>query len=426
MLILIPFPNFMKNLFSFLIALVALHALWPSQVEAQPLVNGDFETQYASGPPTTTSNIKNTSPGYADELPSWATVNSYNANTNNNATYVATNSTAGYPLNPTQDFDPYTPHSGRGCVLLLGDHSHRFDGLITQQVSLTAGHTYSFSYYARRLAYSNQINKLAFSIVYGNNAPANDASAAVNDLVPSPAVRMRSDFITLDQWVQVSGSFVAPTTGTAWVVLGFDNSDTQTGTNLPPAVSSTDSIHLVVDDVSLQDMGCLAPYDPQVSTPDWTCTIGSRGPVQATIDDYNPAYTYTVRATNNLSAGAITVVNGKGRFQVRSSRAGATGTITVTATTTCGASAATSFDLTSPDCGGGSGPRATAYPNPTSESLTVPTNNQDATLFNSQGRPVRKADASGKINVRDLPAGIYNLQMQQGAERINQRIEIKH
>lgn len=70
--------------------------------------------------------------------------------------------------------------------------------------------------------------------------------------------------------------------------------------------------------------------------------------------------------------------------------------------------------------------RTTAYPNPTTETLTLPTGMEAATLLNSQGNVVQRSDASGRLNVQKLPAGSYNLQMRQNGKLINQRIEVKH
>jgi hypothetical protein len=67
-----------------------------------------------------------------------------------------------------------------------------------------------------------------------------------------------------------------------------------------------------------------------------------------------------------------------------------------------------------------------AYPNPASESLTLPAGITGAVLLNSQGRVVQRSEVGGKVNVRELPAGLYNLQMQQNGKLLNQHIEVKH
>jgi hypothetical protein len=68
----------------------------------------------------------------------------------------------------------------------------------------------------------------------------------------------------------------------------------------------------------------------------------------------------------------------------------------------------------------------TAYPNPASESLTLPTGVKEAVLLDNQGGRVRQLENSGKLDVRKLPDGIYNLQIRHKGKIINQRIQVKH
>ncbi|MBO2010884.1 T9SS type A sorting domain-containing protein [Hymenobacter negativus] len=67
-----------------------------------------------------------------------------------------------------------------------------------------------------------------------------------------------------------------------------------------------------------------------------------------------------------------------------------------------------------------------AYPNPASESLAMPQGASNATLLNSQGKVVAQPDATGTLNVQHLPAGLYNLRMEQDGKMVNQHIEVKH
>lgn len=433
----------MKNLFLCLGALLAAHALTPSRTAAQVgppnlLLNGNFDTQYASGAPTREQNIKNTDPYYLDQLPNWQSTTGVTSNaaypSTNSSTYVATNAAPNglnfNYLNPATDQDPYAPNSGIGNVRLLGDHDHKFDGIITQQVSLTAGHTYSFSYYVRRQAYSSEKAKVAFCIVYSSSVPGNDANPAVNDLVPAPAVRMRSDYITLDQWVKVSGSFIAPTTSTsAWVTLGFDNSATQTDSSLPAPVDGgvTGSIHLVLDDVSLQDMGCLAPPTPQLTIVRYDACQKIE---EYNIDNYNPALTYKLTISQGLISPASSTPS---RFIIRGQYRVTSGSFTLTATSACGKSSSlddvVAFENDCPRNRATTNTATydnTAYPNPASESLTVPDQTEGATVLNSQGVPVLRLNGAKSFDIRSLPNGLYNLQMKQGGKLINQRIEVKH
>jgi hypothetical protein len=69
---------------------------------------------------------------------------------------------------------------------------------------------------------------------------------------------------------------------------------------------------------------------------------------------------------------------------------------------------------------------ATAYPNPAAEALTLPADVTGATLLDSQGKDIRKANGATRLEVRDLPNGLYNLQMWQQGKLVNQRIQVQH
>jgi hypothetical protein len=67
-----------------------------------------------------------------------------------------------------------------------------------------------------------------------------------------------------------------------------------------------------------------------------------------------------------------------------------------------------------------------AYPNPANDRLTLPQGAGKAVLLNTYGKAVQYPDATGQLDVRSLPAGLYNLQLQQGGKVRNQHIEIQH
>lgn len=82
-------------------------------------------------------------------------------------------------------------------------------------------------------------------------------------------------------------------------------------------------------------------------------------------------------------------------------------------------------------CAAGEGPCTgrgcrVAYPNPASESLTMPVDAESATLINGQGQTVKIWKRSGELDVRSLPEGLYILRMMNAGKLINQRIQIKH
>ncbi|WP_460547286.1 T9SS type A sorting domain-containing protein [Hymenobacter daeguensis] len=70
--------------------------------------------------------------------------------------------------------------------------------------------------------------------------------------------------------------------------------------------------------------------------------------------------------------------------------------------------------------------RSTAYPNPASDVLNMPEGATNAVLLNDQGKVVRQPDAKGKLDVRTLPAGTYNLRTNQEKTVINQQIQVTH
>ena len=170
---------------------------------------------------------------------------------------------------------------------------------------------------------------------------------------------------------------------------------------------------------------------PQVQTPDWTCTTGI-GPVAVNIDNYDPSVTYTITATGNMVNSPPGISNYTDAsnvthwfFQLRSRQAGATGTVKVKAACSNGTSATTSFNVTTPVCSGRSTSR-TAYPNPATELLALPEGATQAQLLNSKGQSMQRPDEAGKLDVRQLPVGLYNLQFYQDGKLVNQRIEVKH
>jgi hypothetical protein len=122
------------------------------------------------------------------------------------------------------------------------------------------------------------------------------------------------------------------------------------------------------------------------------------------------------------------------------------GTISATITGPCGSvtlskpivvyPGATDFRGQIPPCpatGGGGGnptsrmaPPVSAYPNPANDRLTLPQGTGKAVLLNTYGKVVQYPDATGQFDVRSLPAGLYNLQIQQDGKLSNQHIEVQH
>ena len=154
--------------------------------------------------------------------------------------------------------------------------------------------------------------------------------------------------------------------------------------------------------------------------------------------NYDPTATYTITTTGgiyNSPSGIYAENTAQGTqwvFQLLRTRAGETSTITVASSNVCGTSSL-NFDINAPICTGGGGggggePEANrvVYPNPATEFVLIPEGANNIILFNSRGKAVLQPTTSGRLDVQDLPAGLYNLQMSQGNKRTNQRIEVKH
>ena len=149
------------------------------------------------------------------------------------------------------------------------------------------------------------------------------------------------------------------------------------------------------------------------------------------ITNYDPSVTYTInniiralpnpRVLNPNTTDVFFVKGGAGTAP--------TGSFSITATNDCGTSSVTSDPVTVEyPCNeiGTARAATTAYPNPSTESITLPKGATDAVLLNSQGKAVARPDKAGIFDVQHLPAGLYNLQSQQDGKRVNQRIEVKH
>jgi hypothetical protein len=437
----------MKNFFYLSGALLVLHGLLPSQAIAQ-ISNGDFETQFASNPPSRELNIKGDHSYYLNQLPNWSVPSSATGVESINASFLATNGASNVnpsigPCNtctPSTFNGPFSPHNNSiGCVGIKRDPGNTlFDGLITQKTTspLLAGHTYHYSYYVLRRPAGSYKCKMAFNIVNSTSTPAFNASPSINALVPSPVITNSSDYIVGDQWIKVEGDFqLAQSLNDAWVVVGYDRAPEVSDPSLPNISSGTEQISYVLDDISLIDMGCAIVQNPQALTPEWNCVDGP-GPIWGYIENYNPAFTYTITTTGGIynSPPNAFVQNYdkdgvlKWGYRLRAPQTGTTGTVTINVTNTCGSTGSTTYGITSPsaNCENYRAEATSAYPNPATDQLQVPASTERAVLLNGAGKQVQAADASGKLDVQAVPDGLYNLQLLHKGKLTNQRIQIKH
>jgi len=325
----------------------------------------------------------------------------------------------------------FTAHGGISCATILrhdapGDKTH--DDFITQQLAqpLLPGHLYHAEFWALRLPGGPWHTALALSVTSGD--PTYDA--AQNSLLPSPGnkVIVSADIQQRYVWTLVAGDIYIPAgqTTNQWVSVGYDRADQVYD---PAAISDPiGGIVFAIDDISLVDMGCAPAPEPDVAevSVDACNRIGF-----FQINNFNPAYTYTVQRVGAITA--IPLHPTSPSFRLKGGAGSTGGSFTVTAyDPVCGTSTTTT-DLLGVSFDGCTGPTpiyrtaaTEAYPNPATESITVPEGTQSATLLDKQGNVVQKADEQGKLDVRRLPEGLYNLQLWQDGKLVNQHMQIQH
>jgi hypothetical protein len=427
--------------------ILAKALLLPGTAAFAQLVNGDFESRNQA--PQGSNNIGPArSPNYYDDLTDWYRPGHDGTN---KPTYVALD---GAPdANPTTVWNYYltnygmnfsfAPHSGQSCLLLSqhdmpGDHT--YDHMVTQRLAapLRPGQTYLIGFWALRSVSARYRTKLALWIT--DRDPVFDT--ATNTISPSPGNKVlesSDDLVDMTRWVYVKGSITIPKneTDNQWITIGYARTDQYEDTSLPPLISANISfINYAIDDVSLVGTDCapnLMPVCNQI------VNDPCNGLYAYQITNYNPNYTYSIRTTGFLSASPIDATNPAnvnfkitgykgGTFTVTASDRGCNGQITTTTTPTatiamtssnCRTAAAVAETATDANA-------TTAYPSPASEMLSLPRQVEQATLLDNQGRPVMQLKGTGKLDVRNLPDGLYNLRMLQNGELINQHIQIKH
>lgn len=350
----------------------------------------------------------------------------------------------------------FTPHSGIGCVGLSqhdSQNSHCYDEFITQQLNqpLVPGHSYRVEFWALRRSDSPWETRLSFSITNGN--PTFDCFD--NTLYPSPGSKTITSGVILDRrnWTLVTGIINIPLgeSTNQWVSIGYDRIGPSRNESIP---SSGYGIYYAIDDVALYDLGCgvkvSGNYYCNSGCPSYPPTQGSMSPGN---DFYTvPAGTYTVNiGTNTIGAnvsfwtwsiqsdGPYTIGSSGNKQGVFTLNAGQRAQFTVSGDVAgCGRITRT-FTLLA---------RSAYYyayaPNPTSDELTVAVVDGDkpataepsatappfeAELYDRFGKKVKtKKSEKGKakLDVRDVPAGLYNLRVGKSQEAISEHIQITH
>ena len=415
----------MRTLFPALALALGLWLCSLAPASAQ-LQNAGFETQYPGKAPSNFKNILllgNTSTTALDELPNWRSFGS-------GADYLATNAT-NPDVNPATYAAPYNiplRTNSQGYVQLQREvYSFQHDQFITQQVTLLPNHRYQAGFWTlRRYGYAERM-----SLTVTTQTPLYDTSPTS---ARPPYGRITSSPIhSTNTWTQVSGYFVTPpstnTTISSYITIGYDRSNGE----YDAAGVSPDEY--VIDDVSLVDLGCNTPAAPiltQVDVQGDDCY----NVAHFSIDNFDSTTGTTYSFTKIANNPAVLWWYSTGHFIVKISGPSswpASATFTITTKNSCGATATSAQTVANYYCVGiqsarttSTSPTLTASPNPVSESLALPQGVTHATLLNSYGKPMQLPNTSGRLDVRALPAGLYNLQMEQNGKTTNQRIEVKH
>ena len=369
--------------------------------------------------------------------------------------YIATDG-AQYVNTATAFGGSFTPHSGIGCVGIDqhdSQNSHCYDEFITQRLNqpLLPGHSYRAEFWALRRSNSYWRTHLSFSITNGD--PTFDCYA--NTLYPSPGNKTITSNIILDRqnWTLVTGIIDVPLgeSTNQWVSVGYDRVGPYREESAP---YTGDGIYYAIDDVALYDLGCGVKVSGH-----YYCNNGcpSYPPTQGDLvtgkDFYTvPAGTYTVDIGPNITGANVSswtwnvqsdgpyTIGGSGNRQgVFTLRANQRAQFTVSGDVAgCGRISRT-ITLAA------YGNYYYAYaPNPTSDELTVtavdggklanaePSTTAapfEAELYDRFGKKVktRKSEKGRvKLDVRDVPEGLYNLRVGKGKEAISEHIQITH
>jgi hypothetical protein len=401
------------------------------------VINGDLEGRVQA--PQVRDNIAPQPAGF--DLLNWYRTTSTGAN---NPFYIAVD---GAPaVNPRRMWDYYLqfgqnfsfiPHSGDGCVMLTqhdGNADHYYDNMITQDLRrpLLPGHTYQAGFWALRSVSGRFRSKLALWVTDAD--PSHDPTSTRSRISPSygtKIVESDENIVDLNRWTYVSGTITIPAgeTNNTWVTVGyspeFDQYYDAHVEELGTAPNHVSFMQFAIDDISLVDITCPSPaLTPVVS---FVGQSNCRRVAEYTITNFDPSFQYVVQLAGSLTT--TTPYPTTPTILIYDTPGGQGGQIYVTASQQAcrRESTASPIQLIFGTCGGVARTAATtAYPNPASESITVPEGVERATLLNDKGRAVRQLAPGGTLDVQNLPAGLYNLQMQQEGKLVNQRIQVQH
>ncbi|UOQ70817.1 T9SS type A sorting domain-containing protein [Hymenobacter cellulosilyticus] len=306
-------------------------------------------------------------------------------------------------------------------------YSYSYDEFITQPVTLQEGHTYQASFYALRRPGGQYAEKLALYVSQGSTqsyqalAPSYQyqlTSAPYATIVSTPI----ADHLN---WTLVSGTFVAKANSS--ITIGF----AREFASLDPSLYSVgNGDYFAVDDVQLTDLGCLstAPATPGSISGYLDPHIGRiRVSVAAVpgatsynwyLDGYQVDDSFANGNVHSRSLDILIPQDGSCHPDY---------TVSVEAVNGCAISAQRSKYYPAGTGGCSARTAAVVYPNPAADQLNLPTEAEQVTLLDNQGHAMtlKPRSRSGSLDIRTLPAGLYQLRYVLQGKAQSQRIQIK-
>ena len=411
--------------------------------QSQP-VNGDFETRINT--PQGINNIYSYQGSYQyDDLPSWEGVIPPPRNAGAypgysvGGDYLSTIAGTAPRVNPLAkpDGGAFQPHGGNSCIALrrfpsTGNLADQ--GVWSPATPIIPGHVYQLDYYVLRRPTSQYAEKIKVIV--------SRAGASWDNYTPSftskdiraqnmPYASITSPAITdYQNWTHVTGTFTAetynttgPTANSSYFIITYDRQPGTYDPSLYVAPGNYNFSYYAIDDISITDLSASCSTAPGPISGYYSPSVGT---LDVSIAPVPGATSYNWYKDGQMSFGHGNNNTWRGPRNECGSP-----TVEVEAVFACGTSPRTSRTFQGPttDCDGPILERTTntvAYPNPAAESITIPVGVKGASLVNDKGRTLRKADASGKLDVQTLPDGLYNLQMMRNGKLINQRIQVKH
>ena len=397
---------FLSLLTAALVGAGLCHSLGAQAQSCDLITNGNFEQRDIANISGNIANVFRPVPGSLDELPYWKSPNSNTSDYYSMGAPTTSSQSSNPTVAPFGKFVPIGEASLGILALQFVDKSWYYTEYATQP--LAGGALAPGEYYASMKVYSASGGQFATNVGMNisENPPGNQGHY-------TPATGDRGIYSTggmgASAWTRVSGTFVVDP-GTNLRYLNVGNFEDLAAPTLDPVrpTAQWPYAYVYIDDVQLYKIPTAGPKRFCGGTSDqflilgdgcgipgasyaWYKGFGAVGPV---IDTNFQTVVYPT--TSSFYTLFVTLPDG-------------TTSMSHTIVYACPPPSS-----------------RTAYPNPTTDVVTMPEGAQNGVLLNSAGKAVQSADATGQFDVRHLPAGLYNLQSMQGGKRVNQRIEVKH